>query len=98
MNYRILTLLFCFLLSTRAPAAAQKTVAPPKDTNWPSFRGPQASGVANGFPAPKVWNVEAKQNVLWKTPIPGLGHSSPIVWNDRIFVTTAITGKDKAEL
>ena len=66
--------------------------------NWPSFRGPHASGVADGHPTPVHWDVEKSENVLWKTPIPGLGHSSPIVWGDRLFVTTALTGKKKAEL
>ncbi len=66
--------------------------------NWPSFRGPDASGVAEGFAAPTTWNVERKKNVRWKTPIPGLGHSSPIVWGDRVFVTTALSGKTIPQL
>lgn len=57
--------------------------------NWPMFRGPQASGVGTGSP-PTEWNVETGQNVKWKTRIPGLAHSSPIVWGDRIFLTTAV--------
>jgi outer membrane protein assembly factor BamB len=66
--------------------------------DWPSFRGPGASGVAEGFSTPVTWNVEASKGVAWKTPIPGLGHSSPIVWQDRVCVTTAISGKADAEL
>jgi outer membrane protein assembly factor BamB len=57
---------------------------------WPSFRGAQAGGVAEG-PAPTSWNAPAGTLVLWKTPIPGLAHSSPVVWGDRIFVTTAVS-------
>lgn len=61
---------------------------------WPSFRGAQAAGVAEGS-APTTWDGEKGTNVLWKTPIPGLAHSSPVVWGDRIFVTTAVsTEKD----
>lgn len=60
--------------------------------NWPSFRGPQASGVADGQGAPTTWDVSSGKNILWKTPIPGLANSSPIIWGDRIFVTTAISG------
>jgi outer membrane protein assembly factor BamB len=90
--------LFCLLLSTYSPTAAQKPVTPEKVSNWPSFRGVHASGVANGYPSPTSWNVEENKNVLWKTPIPGLGHSSPIVWNDRVFITTAVSGKEKVEL
>ncbi|MES1211203.1 MAG: hypothetical protein ABUL63_02595, partial [Acidobacteriota bacterium] len=55
-----------------APAAAG-------DPAWPSFRGAQAAGVAEG-PAPTTWNGETAANVLWQTPIPGLAHSSPVVW------------------
>ncbi len=59
--------------------------------NWPSFRGPSASGVADGQNLPLRWDAEKAQNILWKTPIPGLAHSSPVVWGDRVFVTTAIS-------
>lgn len=55
---------------------------------WHQWRGPDATGVAvNGDP-PAEWS-ETK-NIRWKTEIPGLGHSSPIVWEDTIFITTAI--------
>ncbi len=60
--------------------------------NWPSFRGEHATGVADSRGLPVHWDVEKSRNVLWKTPIPGLAHSSPILWGDRIFVTTAIAG------
>jgi outer membrane protein assembly factor BamB len=66
--------------------------------NWPSFRGPAASGIAEGYATPATWNVEQTRNVQWKTPIPGLGHSSPIVWGDRVFVTGAISGQEKPQL
>jgi outer membrane protein assembly factor BamB len=59
-------------------------------TNWPSFRGPDASGISSTADTPTVWNAETSSNILWKTSIPGLGHSSPIIWGDRLFVTTAI--------
>lgn len=66
--------------------------------NWPGFRGPGARGVAEGFSTPVQWDVETSTNVKWKTPIAGLGHSSPIVWGDRLFVTTCISGSDDPEL
>ena len=59
--------------------------------NWPSFRGPNASGVAEGTNPPITWDLEKSQNVLWKTNIPGLSHSSPIVWGNNIFVITAVS-------
>jgi outer membrane protein assembly factor BamB len=58
--------------------------------NWPSFRGPQASGVADGNPLLATWDGEKSANVLWKTRIPGLAHSSPIIWGNRVFITTAV--------
>jgi outer membrane protein assembly factor BamB len=76
------------------PASSQSS----KQANWPSFRGLNAGGVAEGFPTAASWNVEKSENVLWKTPIPGLAHSSPIIWGDRLFVTTAISGLEKPEL
>ncbi|HSL54457.1 MAG TPA: PQQ-binding-like beta-propeller repeat protein [Pyrinomonadaceae bacterium] len=63
--------------------------------NWPSFRGPNASGVAEGTNPPVTWDIEKSQNVLWKTSIPGLSHSSPIVWGNNIFVITAVSSEAK---
>ena len=56
---------------------------------WPSFRGPNASGIADAQPLPVSWDGEKSTNILWKTSLDGLGHSSPIVWGDRVFVTAA---------
>lgn len=58
--------------------------------NWPQFRGPNASGLATNAALPVRWSVESGENVRWKTPIPGLAHSSPIVWGSRVFVATAV--------
>jgi outer membrane protein assembly factor BamB len=65
--------------------------------NWPSFRGPNASGVADGANAPVSWDAIKSVNVKWKTPIPGLAHSSPVVRGDRVFVTTAASSDPKSE-
>lgn len=64
--------------------------------SWPTFRGPQASGIAEGQNLPDEWNGKTGQNILWHTPIPGLAHSSPIVWGNRVFVTSAISSDPKA--
>ena len=61
--------------------------------NWPSFRGANASGVADGRPTATKWDATKGTGILWKTPIPGLAHSGPVVWGDRVFVTTAISSK-----
>jgi outer membrane protein assembly factor BamB len=65
--------------------------------NWPSFRGPSASGVADGQFPPATWDVEKASPRLWKTPLPGLGHSCPVVWGNRVFVTTAVSSDPKSE-
>src|SRR5687768_14812244 len=79
----ILPLIFC----CSAAAAADEEAAA---SNWGQWRGPLATGVAPQADPPLVWNEADGTNVRWKTAIPGRGHSTPIVWNDRIFLTTAI--------
>lgn len=64
--------------------------------SWPSFRGPSASGTAYGQDLPDTWDGEDGRNILWKSPVPGLAHSSPIVWGDTVFVTSAISGTGEA--
>lgn len=58
---------------------------------WPGWRGPDGSGVASAAGFPLEWGPQ--KNVLWKTEIEGRGHSSPVVWGERIFLTTAIEGE-----
>jgi outer membrane protein assembly factor BamB len=69
--------------------------------NWPQFRGTAAGGVATASP-PAAWNADPKvgpdKNIRWKTPIPGLSHSSPVVWGDRLFVATAVRTAGEAPL
>jgi outer membrane protein assembly factor BamB len=84
------------LVASLGVAAAGQQTSP--DTNWPSFRGPNAAGVADGHFLPAAWDVPSSKNVRWKTPIPGLGHSSPTVWGDRLYVSTAFSGAEKPEL
>ncbi len=69
---------------------------PPGKGNWPSFRGYEASGIAEGLNLPDQWDEKTGKNILWRTPIPGLAHSSPIVWGNRIFLTSAISSDPKA--
>ncbi|HXI88928.1 MAG TPA: PQQ-binding-like beta-propeller repeat protein, partial [Blastocatellia bacterium] len=83
-----LILIVCsFVLSTsRAPLFA----ASDDETNWPQWRGPGGSGVSTEKNLPTEWS-ETK-NVQWKTEIPGRGHSSPIIWGRKIFLTTSLEG------
>ena len=58
--------------------------------NWPQWRGPEGSGISNEKNLPLEWSPT--KNIKWKTPIEGRSHSSPIVWGNRVFLTTAIEG------
>ena len=65
--------------------------------NWPRFRGPQANGVVPDDPRlPEMWDRET--NVRWKTRIPGWGWGSPIVWGDRVFITSAVRTEGGSKL
>jgi outer membrane protein assembly factor BamB len=76
------------------PLAGALAGAPePAATNWPQFRGPHAAGVADGANLPDAWDAASGKGILWKTRIPGLAHSSPIVWGDRVYVTTAVSSR-----
>src|SRR2546425_796475 len=66
--------------------------------HWPSLRGPNASGVSDGHPTPVKWNAPSGESVLWKTPIPGVAVSSPVVWGDRVFVSTAVSSDPHATI
>ena len=67
---------------------------PPPADNWPQFRGPHSNGLANveDPKLPDKWSDT--QNVIWKTEIPGVGWSSPVVWGDRIYVTAVVNTGD----
>jgi outer membrane protein assembly factor BamB len=81
---RVLTILAC--VAAGATVSAQ---------NWPSFRGANAAGTADGKATAVKWNVPAGENVAWKTPVDGIAVSSPIVWGNRVFVSTAIGSDPK---
>ena len=82
-----LTLAFIFMATTLTAAHAQ---------NWPQFRGPAATGVAEGPARPVKFDASTSLNVRWKTPIPGLSHASPVVWGNKVFVVTAVnSAKDE---
>ena len=63
---------------------------------WPSFRGLNASGVADGQNLPEKWDGTKRTGIRFKIGIPGLAHSSPVIWDNKLFLTTAISSKPKA--
>src|SRR5581483_326979 len=84
------------ILTTSISTPPNTAEAAPADANWPGFRGKDGSGVADGQNLPAKWDGKTGQNILWRTPIPGLGHSSPIVWGQHIFVTSAVSSDPNA--
>ena len=82
-----------FLLSVFGMTATVPAADPKPGSDWPSFRGIRASGVAEGFPTLTTWDIPKKQGLRWRTALDGLGTSSPIVWGDRVCITTAVSGK-----
>src|SRR5262245_36964630 len=80
MRFRIgVALIAALLLASEAAS----------NNNWPQFRGPRSTGVADDPSLPDRWSTT--ENVTWKTEIPGTGWSSPIVWGDRIFLTSVMS-------
>lgn len=79
------SILLTIVLATTAQAG--DVIDPVALENWPQWRGPLGTGVSPSGEPPIEWSEE--HNVQWKSPIPGRGHSTPVVWNDLVFLTTA---------
>ena len=56
--------------------------------NWPAWRGPRGDGTSSETNVPTTWDATTGEGIAWKVPVPGQGHSSPIVWDDSIFVAS----------
>ena len=89
LSIKPLALFFVFAIYLLPSALSQ---------NWNSFRGPQSSGVFDGANLPDSWGDENGDVLQWKTPIPGIGMSSPVIWDHKMFVTTALSHEDKSGL
>jgi outer membrane protein assembly factor BamB len=83
MRLGLYGLLVCLALTSTAASAP----ADDKDGHWPQWRGPFDNGMARTA-VPTEWS--STKNIAWKAEIPGRGHSSPVIWGNRIFVTTAV--------
>lgn len=66
--------------------------------NWPCWRGPRGDGTSTDQEVPTRWDVTTGENVLWKVPVPGTGHASPIVWEDRLFLSTCFEAEQQRAL
>src|SRR5690242_8460504 len=73
----------CFLLLLSITTGADAE-------DWPCWRGPRGDGTSVETNVPKRWNGETGLNIVWKTPVAGRGHASPVVWGNRIFLVACI--------
>lgn len=78
-----LTLLACLLLGLQVTAFVQAE-------NWPGWRGPRGDGSSLESTTPTRWNGTTGENIAWKVEVPGVGHASPIVWRDRLFLVSCL--------
>lgn len=85
------------LFSALIVSLSASLAVPAETTSWPQFRGPYPSdGVASGKTLPDAWSTE--KNVVWAVDVPGWGWSSPIVWEDKIFLTSALCENELPKL
>ncbi len=68
------------------------------DHQWPGFRGPWGRGYLDGSVTPEKWCIDSNINIKWKTAIPGLAHSCPVIWNDYLILTSAVNLKTEESL
>jgi len=80
MSFRFLTVIIVSLILTSLSVSRAE--------NWPGWRGPNGDGTSSETNLPTKW--DSITNVLWKIPVPGIGHGSPIVWGNRLFMITAL--------
>ena len=84
--------MFALYSATTADQHATKTEQTSNfEQNWHHWRGPHVTGAAAKADPPTTWSET--ENIRWKVPIPGTGHATPIIWEDKIFVQTAIKGQ-----
>jgi outer membrane protein assembly factor BamB len=87
------TLLVASTFIASIAAGSATSAAEPDHGSWTQWRGPNGSGIAADASVPLEWDATTGRNILWKTEIEGRGHSSPVAWGDRLFLTTAIEGE-----
>src|SRR6188472_167853 len=86
------------VIAAMTSALAQTPAAPRAGIDWPGFRGIAAAGVDDAKAPPVQWSVPDAKLVKWKTPVAGLGDSSPIVWGDQVCTASAISGTPDPQL
>ena len=83
--------------SSASTVITEDNVKVEKPSNWPSFRGRQAMGTADGQHPPLTWDAIKETNLVWKTFLPGLAHASPVIWDNNVFLITAQSSDTASE-
>jgi hypothetical protein len=92
MNKLIIISIASILISIIVFATSQE-IDP--ERQWSQFRGNQSSGFLDNANLPQSWDLDKNENILWNFDIPGLGLSSPVIWGEKLFITTAVSISDK---
>ena len=87
MKIRTFSAVISLILMTVLSGYAQTDIS----RQWPQFHGYMGSGILDKANIPVTWNVKTSENIRWNTAIPGLAHSSPVIWDDKVFVTSAVS-------
>lgn len=87
-------LLMLMALALAFMSSQPRQTDPVPERQWSSYRGYCAKGVLDNSNLPDTWNVRTNENILWRYRVPGLGLSSPVIWGDQLFITTAISEAD----
>ena len=88
--------LFLLILSFLFSSVTKITGQVIPERQWPAYRGYMSSGVLDNANLPETFDLQRMINIRWKIEIPGLGLSSPVIWDNKLFITTAISESDKA--
>lgn len=84
-----------FIASSALLGHAMQNASSEKEQNWPQWRGPDGNGISRATGLPTTWSLE--KNIVWKTPLPSWSGSTPVIWGDRIFLTSPTASAVKVE-
>ncbi|MFC1492782.1 PQQ-binding-like beta-propeller repeat protein [candidate division KSB1 bacterium] len=97
MTSRVVLFIFSIILLSACEVSAQ-IISEEDSKQWPGYRGFFGSGVSLNSETPLSWDIDNSTNIKWKRDIPGLSHSSPIIWDDKLFITAAVSAEKNSEL
>ncbi|MCP4727109.1 MAG: PQQ-binding-like beta-propeller repeat protein, partial [bacterium] len=97
MTSRIVLFIYSIFLLSACDVSAQ-IISEEDSKQWPGYRGFFGSGVSLNSVTPLSWDIENSTNIKWKRDIPGLSHSSPVIWDDKLFITAAVSTEKNSEL